>query len=166
MDRATIDDELSQPGAAALLASTQLAHVAYLGADGTPRVIPIGYAWTGEQIVLSTAATAPKVAALRERPRVAVTIDGGGTPDQTRSLSIRGTATVRIVDGLTEEYVAGARRMLDPEAAAEFERNSRAMYRQMARIAITPTWARYYDFGAGRMPRFLQELAEQAQAGG
>jgi hypothetical protein len=37
------------------------------------------------------------------------------------------------------------------------------MYDQMARIAITPRWVRYYDFGAGRMPRFLQELAEQQE---
>jgi hypothetical protein len=35
------------------------------------------------------------------------------------------------------------------------------MYEQMARIAIAPQWVRYYDFGAGRMPRFLQELAER-----
>jgi hypothetical protein len=49
------------------------------------------------------------------------------------------------------------------EAAAEFERNVREMYPQMARIAITPHWVRYYDFGAGRMPRFLQELAAQNQ---
>ena len=53
---------------------------------------------------------------------------------------------------------------MDAQAAAEFERNVRAMYDQMARIAITPHWVRYYDFGAGRMPRFLQELAEQNQS--
>src|SRR2546425_13111412 len=28
----------------------------------------------------------------------------------------------------------------------------RAFYEQMARITIAPTWARYYDFGAGRRP--------------
>jgi hypothetical protein len=38
------------------------------------------------------------------------------------------------------------------------------MYPRMARIAITPGWARYYDFGAGRIPRFLQELAENINA--
>jgi len=26
------------------------------------------------------------------------------------------------------------------------------------------SWVRYYDFGAGRMPRFLQELAEQNES--
>jgi hypothetical protein len=38
------------------------------------------------------------------------------------------------------------------------------MYHQMARIAIMPLWVRYYDLGAGRMPRFLKELAEQNQS--
>jgi hypothetical protein len=50
---------------------------------------------------------------------------------------------------------------MDAEAAAEFERQVRGMYEQMARIVITPHWVRYYDFGAGRMPLFLQELAER-----
>jgi hypothetical protein len=44
-----------------------------------------------------------------------------------------------------------------------WEHNVRTMYEQIARIAITPRWVRYYDFGAGRMPRFLQELAERNQ---
>jgi hypothetical protein len=48
-----------------------------------------------------------------------------------------------------------------PKAAAEFEQHVRRMYEQMARIVIPPHWVRYYDFGAGRMPRFLQELAER-----
>jgi len=47
------------------------------------------------------------------------------------------------------------------EAAAEFETNCREMYDQMARIAIVPSWVRFYDFGAGRMPKFLKELAER-----
>jgi nitroimidazol reductase NimA-like FMN-containing flavoprotein (pyridoxamine 5'-phosphate oxidase superfamily) len=162
VDRQAIDDELAQPGARELLTSRQLAHLAYLGTDATPRVIPIGFLWTGGQVVLSTATTSPKVAALTARPEVALSIISGETPDQARSLSIRGYASVEIVEGLTEEYVAGARRMLDEDAARVFEQNSRAMYEQMARIAITPRWVRYYDFGAGRMPRFLQELARQA----
>jgi hypothetical protein len=52
---------------------------------------------------------------------------------------------------------------MDAEAAAQFEQQCREMYDQMARIAITPRWVRYYDFGAGRVPRFLQDLAGRAQ---
>ena len=50
--------------------------------------------------------------------------------------------------------------MSDGAGSAEFERNVRRMYPQMARIAVTPTWARFYDYGAGRLPAFLQKLAD------
>lgn len=156
-----MDDELSTTGAQELLASPSAAHLAYVGKDGTPRVIPVGFFWTGDQVVISSATTSPKVAALSARPDVALAIDAGDTPDQARALSIRGRADVEIVDGVVEEYLAAARGTMDAEAAAGFERNVRGMYEQMARIVITPQWARYYDFGAGRMPRFLQELAER-----
>ena len=49
------------------------------------------------------------------------------------------------------------------DAACPLISNVPEMYGQMARIAITPDWVRYYDFGAGRMPRFLQDLAERHQ---
>jgi PPOX class probable F420-dependent enzyme len=156
-----MDDELSTTGAQELLASPSTAHLAYVGRDGTPRVIPVGFFWTGDQVVISTATTSPKVAALSARPDVALTIDAGDTPDQARALSIRGRASVEIVDGVVEEYLAAARKTMDAEAAAEFEQNVRGMYEQMARIVISPRWVRYYDFGAGRVPRFLRELAER-----
>jgi len=74
-----------------------------------------------------------------------------------------GRVSVRIVDGVAEKYLASARKATDAEAVAQFEQACRALYDQMARIAITPHWARYYDFGAGRRPRFLlQELLEQS----
>ena len=38
------------------------------------------------------------------------------------------------------------------------------MYPQMARISIEPQWARFYDFGAGRIPSFLSKLASEADA--
>ena len=161
MDQQEIDDELSTAGAQELLASTSAAHLAYIGKDGTPRVIPVGFFWTGDQFVVSTAATSPKVTALSARPDVSLAIDAGGTPDQARALSIRGRASVEIVDGVVEEYLAAARKSMDADAAAEFEQSVRGFYDRMARIAITPQWVRYYDFGAGRMPRFLQELAER-----
>lgn len=161
MDRRDIEAELSTTGARELLTATAAAHLAYVGTDGGPRVVPVGFYWTGYQVVVATASTAPKVAALTARPDVALAIDAGGTPEQARALSIRGRASVEIIDGVVPEYLSAARKSMDDEAAAEFERNVRAMYKQMARIAITPLWVRYYDFGAGRMPQFMQELAQQ-----
>jgi hypothetical protein len=162
MERHDIDDELGTPGAQELLASTSLAHLAYVAKDGTPRVVPAGFFWTGDEFVISTATTAPKVAALAAHADVALSIDAGDTPEQARALSIRGRAGIEIVDGIVPEYLAAARKVMDADAAAEFERNVRRMYGQMARIAITPYWVRYYEFGSGRMPRFLQELAAQS----
>jgi hypothetical protein len=153
MDRHEVNEELSTPGAQELLTTTAAAHLAYNGMDGTPRVIPVGFYWTGSQVIVATATTSPKVAALSARPDVAVSIDAGNTPSGARALPIRGRASVKIVDGVVEEYLAMARASMDPDAAAEFEQAVRGMYEQMARIAITPTWARFYDFGAGRMPR-------------
>ena len=164
MDRQHIDEELATAGARELLQAPSAAHLAYVGTDGTPRVVPVGFYWTGEQVVIATASTAPKVAALTARPAVAVSIDSGGTPGTARALSIRGQASVEIIDGVVPEYLAAARKGMDAEAAAAFEENVRGFYQQMARIAITPTWARFYDFGAGRTPRFLQQLAERSQS--
>jgi hypothetical protein len=161
MDRHEIADELSTTGAQELLASSSAAHLADIGTDETPRVIPVGFLWTGDQLVISEATTSPKVTALSTHPDVALAIDVGDTPEQARSLSIRGPASVEIVNGVVPEYLAAARKGMDAGAAAEFEHNVREMYDQMARIAITPSWIRFYDFGAGRMPRFLKELTEQ-----
>ena len=100
MERQEIDDELSANGARELLASTSAAHLAYIGKDGAPRVVPVGFYWTGDRFVISTATTSPKVTALSARPDVALAIDGGDTPGQARALSIRGQASVEIVDGV------------------------------------------------------------------
>ncbi|HEY9292106.1 MAG TPA: pyridoxamine 5'-phosphate oxidase family protein [Microlunatus sp.] len=161
MERQEIEGELFAAGAQELLEASSAAHLAYVAKDGTPRVIPVGFWWTGERFVVSTASTSPKVAALSARPDVALTIDGGDTPGETRALSIRGRAEVEILDGVVPEYLAAARKNMEAEAAAVFEENCRKLYDQMARIAITPDWVRFYDFGTGRVPRFLQELAER-----
>ncbi len=157
MDQHEIDSELD--AAQQLLAATSAAHLAYVAKNGTPRAMPVGAYWTGREFIVSTAETAPKVKALTARPDVALTVDGGDTPGDARALQIRGRAEITIIDGVVEEYLLAARKSMDGEAATQFEKNVRQMYDRMARIAITPTWARYYDFGVGRMPRFLQELA-------
>ena len=160
MDPRRIEQELAD--AHELLNQASTARLAYNGLDGLPRVIPIGIFWTGEEIVMSTAATAPKVKALSVRPEVALTIDAGDSPGSAKTLSVRGVVHLTIVDGVVPEYIAAARKNFDAEYAAEFERNCRAMYDQMARIALEPQWARFYDFGAGRMPQFLTELAKKS----
>jgi hypothetical protein len=155
--------ELDHPGARDLLATQSLVRLAYTGPDGFPRVIPIGFHWTGEHIVVCTVPSSPKVRALAARPHVALTIDTDqGTPG--RSLSVRGVAAIEIVDGVPDEYLAASRKNMDAEQARQFEASVRSMYKQMARITIQPRWARYYDFDTGRIPGFLLKLVQENQA--
>ena len=159
MNRQELDRELGQAGAVELLQSAHLARLAYNGPDGFPRVIPVGFLWSDERIVICTATTAPKLRALSSRPEVAVTIDAGSTPADARSVLVRGIATVEIVEGVADEYLAAARKTMDAEQVETFEHAVRSLYDQMARISIEPRWARFYDFGAGRVPAFISELA-------
>lgn len=163
MSEQELKRELSAPGAHELLESAPSAHLAYVAMDGTPRVVPVGYWWTGREFVVSTAVTAPKVKALSQRADVALSIETGDSPESARALSVRGRAEVQIIAGVVDEYLQAARRNMDAESAEQFEQQCRQMYDQMARIAIIPLWARFYDFGAGRMPKFLSELADKAR---
>jgi nitroimidazol reductase NimA-like FMN-containing flavoprotein (pyridoxamine 5'-phosphate oxidase superfamily) len=138
-----------------ILRTATLLRLAYDGIDGTPRVIPIGFLWTGEAVVLATHPTAPKFKALRARPRVALTID---TASPTRSLLLRGDAEIDVVDGVVPEYLEAAAKSMEGEELAAFEASCRETYDRMARISVTPDWARYFDFGAGRFPDFLRAL--------
>ena len=152
--------DLDDPGAQELLASPDPVRLAYNGPDGYPRVIPVGFLWNRSEVIVCTAPTAPKVAALRTRPNVALTIDSIGPP--AKALLVRGVASIEIVDGVPLEYIAAAAKSTHGEDLAAFEKQVRATYQQMARIAITPTWARYYDFGTGRVPTFLRRLLDSA----
>ena len=153
MDAAELKAELD--AAEEILRTATLARLAYDGLDGAPRVVPIGFLWTGGAVVVATHPTAPKYTALRARPRVALTID---TPSPTRSLLLRGTAEIDVVDGVVPEYLEAAAKSMQGEALAAFEASCRETYDRMARITIVPDWGRYFDFNAGRLPAFLAKL--------
>jgi hypothetical protein len=162
MNAAELPSELGHPGAEELLREASLARLAYTGLDATPRVVPVGFHWNGQEVVVCTATTAPKVRALRARPGVALTIDTADTPSTAKALLIRGIAAIDIVDGVAEEYL-DASAVQDAQREA-FEEQVRQTYKQMARIVITPHWARFYDFGAGRLPTFLSKLVDEARS--
>ena len=108
MDQRQIDEELDQPGARELLQRQTLLRLAFDGADGFPRVIPIGFLWTRRRIIVCTATTSPKVAALAARPNVAATLDAGDTPASAKALLVRGIAALETVDGVPEEFIAAS----------------------------------------------------------
>ena len=163
-DTTTPDDttmaELSHPDALELLRHQPLARIGYTGPDGFPRVIPAGFLWRDGRIIICTAPTSPKVRALSARPHVALTIDTDQPP--FRALSIRGVASMDIVDGVPGEYLQASAKNMGSDQRHEFEKHVRSVYKQMARISIEPRWARYYDFTAGRVPEFLLRLANDS----
>jgi Pyridoxamine 5'-phosphate oxidase len=84
---------LSDPMAQELMQSSIPARLAYLGPDGFPRAIPIGFHWNGTQFVLCTAPHAPTVSALKTNPKVAFTVDTNAFPPHV--LLVRGTHAFR-----------------------------------------------------------------------
>lgn len=127
--------------------------MAYVAADGTPRVVASWFHWTGSEIVMATYLAgsavgvrhpAARVAALRANPRVALTIDTEANPPQ--GLSIRGDAEITEVDGLAPEYVESARRYLGEEAAAGMIAAMGQPGTVQARISVRPDWVGLIDF--------------------
>jgi hypothetical protein len=127
-----------------LLASTELARFAYVASDGTPRVLPMFFHWTGDELVFATFGGAKKIAALRHRPAVAITIDSAGLPPE--ALLVRGPVTVTEVDGIVPEYVLAQYRYTGPEQGAANVAEVDQPGVRMARIALRPEWVGVLDF--------------------
>lgn len=127
-----------------LLSSRELARVAYVAADGTPRVFPMLFHWTGTEIVLSTFHPARKIAALRARPDVAITIDAASTPPEV--LLVRGRAEITEVVGIVPEYALAQHRYAGQEQGAANVTEVDHPGVRMARIAVRPTWVGVLDF--------------------
>src|SRR5215467_4374723 len=133
---------LNDPVAGELLASANPARLAYTWMDGSPRVVPIWFHWTGEQFVLGSPPRAPKLTALAADPRVALTIDDNAWPHKV--LLARGTAAVELLDDVSPEYEQAATRYFGPEQGPAWVATLRG--KPMARIAVTPSWAGILDF--------------------
>jgi hypothetical protein len=76
-------------------------------------------------------------------------------------LLVRGTAAIDIVDGIPPEYLAASRKGVGPDQWDAFEAQVRALYKQMARIKITPLWAKLLDFKT-RFPTPIEKLIRRA----
>jgi hypothetical protein len=64
---------------------------------------------------------------------------------------------VEVVDGVPDEFVEASRRFVGEKGMPEWEAGVRALYKQMAIIRVTPTWAKIFDFET-RMPSPVEEL--------
>lgn len=161
MQPSEITEVLNRPISQELLAR-DLARLAYVAKDGTPRSIPIAFVWNGSEIVMCTAKNAAKLPALRNNPAVALTIDTEVHPP--RILLIRGTAELDVVDGIPDEYMtANSTYAMTPEQRVEWEAEVRSLYDDgMVRIVMTPTWAKLIDFET-TLPSAVEELARRRE---
>jgi hypothetical protein len=142
---------LEHPLAVRLLAQPIPARLGYTAEDGTPRVVPTWFHWTGEELVMPTFYAAPhvrrpaaRIASLRANPAVALSIDTADNPPE--ALLVRGVVTIDDVDGVPPEYAASARLYLGDEAAAGMLSQIDVPGTRMARIALRPAWVGLLDF--------------------
>jgi hypothetical protein len=156
VDHQDVIKVMTDPIAQNLLGSAIPIRLAYTGLDGYPRAVPLAFHWNGEQIISHTVPDSPKVRALRANPKIALTIDteGWGPP---QALLVRGTASVEVVDGVPPEFFAGTRKQMADEQFTEFVPFALGLYKQMARIAITPEWAKLLDFET-KVPEAIARL--------
>jgi PPOX class probable F420-dependent enzyme len=135
---------LQDPVARELLQSKIPARLAYIAIDGTPRVVPIWFHWSGHEFVMATPPKAPKLKALAKNPKVAFTIDDNTFPHKV--LLVRGTARLDPVDGIVPEYAAAAERYFGPEQGRAWMQQVRTKMTSMTKITITPEWVGVLDF--------------------
>jgi hypothetical protein len=152
---------LTDPVTVDLIERAPLMRIAYTGLDGAPRVVPLGYVVRDGRFVFATIPKSAKVPALRRDPRVAITVDVAWPPC---CLLVRGTAEVEIVEGVPQDYLDACLRGMPPETHADFEQQVRALYDRMARIVVTPTFARLNDF-VRTAPRAVERLVAEKSGG-
>ncbi len=156
-----VQEALNDPVAHEMLTSTEPARFAYTWTDGSPRVIPIWFHWTGSEVVLASPANAPKFKALSSGAPVALTIDSSTWPHHV--LLIRGRAKVEPTDGIVPEYAAAAERYFGPDQGRAWVDQLQQGGAKTTRIGITPTEVRIIDFEK-RFPSAVAALLSPGSA--
>ena len=141
---AIVETMNTDPYVQQLLRAPIPARLAYIGLDGTPRVVPLSYLWDGAAFVFASDPGWYKVRAIAVNPNVALTVDSNDFPPLI--LSVRGVAAIAYDRGLPEEYVEASRRIVGEERFPSWEAEVRAEHRNMALIRVTPTWLKVVDF--------------------
>jgi hypothetical protein len=150
---------LQDPVAQELLTSAIPARLSYVWPDGTPRVVPIWFHWTGDEIILCSPPRAPKMKALGLEAKVALTIDTETWP--AKVLMIRGTAHTRITDGEIPEYAELTRKYLG-DSSEVWREQYRQMFPRPVRISVRPEWVGILDVADNRLPSAILEAVATA----
>ena len=158
-----IAEILAKPYAQQLLNGPEPARLAYIGLDGDPRVVPIGFWTDGERLGMATVPKAAKVAALQGQPE-------GGTDHRPGRLPAQGPADPRC--GRRRAGRGGSRRLPDRRPEGDDRRPVHGLgrrgsrsYEAMAVITITPTWVKLLDFET-TIPKAVADLIEEKQSAG
>ena len=162
MTEEEVAEVLAKPYAQQLLNGPEPARMAYEGLDGDPRVIPIGFWTEGARVVMATVPRSAKVAALRTNPKVALTIDQGAFPP--KALLIRGTAAVKLVEGIPDGYLTAGRKVMSDDQYPGWVAGVRGLYVEMVVITVTPTWAKLLDFET-TLPKSVEDLIKERATG-
>ncbi len=137
---------LNDPIAQELLRAPIPARLAYNWKDGSPRVIPIGFFWTGEDIVMCSPDSAPKNPVI-DHSKVAITIDNNVFPFKV--LMIRGTARVTHEQGIPQEYIQACIQLMGNEVAQGWFKSLEPLapnIKYFLRVAVKPEWVGILDF--------------------
>ncbi len=137
---------LNDPVAQQLLHAPIPARLAYTWKDGSPRVVPIGFFWTGEEVVMCSTDGAPKNLVI-DNTKVAITIDTNTLPFKV--LLIRGTAKVTKVQGIPQEYIQACIQLMGPETAQGWFKTLEPLapnIKYFTRVAVKPEWVGILDF--------------------
>ncbi|MFK3978937.1 pyridoxamine 5'-phosphate oxidase family protein [Micromonospora sp. NPDC050397] len=140
-----------------LLTTPLVARLAYTGKDGTPRLIPVNFLWTGDEVVVGAFAGTYKVRDLRARPDVAICVDTTDGPPQV--LMLRGKVTLAEVDGILPEYAVMQRAAMGDGSGDAYLRAIDQPGLRMVRIGLRPTWVGVLDFQEripGRTPEIVR----------
>jgi hypothetical protein len=157
---------LNDPIAQELLNAPIPAHLSYVWKDGSPRVIPIGFTWTGSELVTGTPHNAPKMLALKDGQQVAVTIDSYTPPYHV--LYIRGIVRLTPYEGIVPEWAQAGERLMGKEGGTAFATMADGMVKagvlKFIRLAVQPVWAGIIDFEK-RFPSGIERGMEAMMRG-
>ena len=135
---------LNDPTTMELLNSATLAHLAYVASDGTPRVMPIWFAWENGEVVFCSVAVALKLKSVVDGAKVAITIDGSTWPYHV--VMVRGTVCTSEFPGIVPGYRETAIRYLGEKNGTMFIGAIEGTGLPMKRIAVRPEWVGLLDF--------------------
>jgi hypothetical protein len=155
---------LNDPVAQRLLQAPLPAQLAYTWNDGTPRVVPVWFHWDGRQFIVCGPPAAPKMKALTDGTKVALTINTNEFP--YKALYVRGSVAVSRGSDMMPEYVLSAKRMLGEEGSAGWLAQVEPLMPAtggMVRIVVTPEWVGIVDFEQ-RFPSAIEKAIETASA--